>query len=773
MIGTGCRCRILVALRFFSLVFITAALVACSSDPNVLKQKYLRSGQHYIDQGKYREAVIQLLNAVKVDPGFVDAHYTLAQAYLKIKDWQRAYQQLERTIELQPDNYKARADLAKLLIVDGSLQQAEEQVDLLLAQRPDDAKSHFVAANLLAAQMKFPAAIKELEEALARDPGDWDLYLNLALMQMKTNQPNPAESNFKKAINLNPKAMDARLMLATYYQSRGRLDAAEQELRSAMEMDVKNPDPRSALARLYVDEGKKAEAEKFARQAKGEFPDNSAGYRMLGDFYFLTGDRDKATAEYADLHREHPKDLQVQKNYIELLLLENHLQDASKFDDELLSAEPNDEDALLYRGQLQIRMGQAGGAVETLQSVIRADPRNAVAHYHLGVAFQGVGNLDAAESEWREAVRLRPELLEAQRALALLAMRKGDMATLEQSATQMVKLQPRSPEGYALRAIANTTQRHFVLAESDARQAIAVDPQSALGYVQLGLLQAAQRQYGDAARSYREALLLNPDSTDAMRGLLNTYTAEKHVDQAIAAAKDQIEKSPRNPAFYDLLGSALVKNNDIEGAEAAFAKVLELDASNMDALLRLARIQALHGETDKAIALLENSLKEHPGHPGVYAELGQVYSLKQDWKRAEEADQNALALKPEDPVASYNLAQVKLQEGENLDVALALAQTARRALPDSSDVASTLGWIYYRKAAYKSAVSLLEEAWQLRQKHKLPDTAEIHYRLCLAYEKANRPVLARQELDHLLKLDPKYPGANDLKKELAPSARAS
>jgi cellulose synthase operon protein C len=108
-----------------------------------------------------------------------------------------------------------------------------------------------------------------------------------------------------------------------------------------------------------------------------------------------------------------------------------------------------------------------------------------------------------------------------------------------------------------------------------------------------------------------------------------------------------------------------------------------------------------------------------------------------------------------------------VHEGGNLDVALSLAQTARRGLPDSADVADTLGWIYYQKGAYRSAIGLLKEALDLRVKNKLPESADVHYHLGLAYEKTDQPQLARQQLQQVLKINPNYSSAAQVKKELA------
>ena len=74
----------------------------------------------------------------------------------------------------------------------------------------------------------------------------------------------------------------------------------------------------------------------------------------MGDFYFTAGDLGKATAEYAALYQEHPKDIQVKKNYIQILIQNKRYDEARKLNDEILKASPQDNDALLYRGELEI-----------------------------------------------------------------------------------------------------------------------------------------------------------------------------------------------------------------------------------------------------------------------------------------------------------------------------------------------------------------------------------------------------------------------------------
>jgi tetratricopeptide (TPR) repeat protein len=760
-----------------ALMLTAAMFIGCSRDPNVRRQKYFESGQRYFDKGKYREAEIQFRNALQVDSRpFPEAHYQLARTYLNLQDGTRAYLELNRTVELQPENYEARIDLANLLIAGSAIKQAQERADLLkqakehtdllLAKQPNNPQVHETVANLMAAQTppNFIGAIQEMQKAVSLGPDRWEAYLNLALLQMKIDQFNVAEANFKKAVQLNPKAMSAQLALGAYYQSHSRFAEAEEQYRHAVQVDPKNPDPRAALVWLYMAEGKRTEAEDFLKQLKHDLADNPAGYRMLGDFYFATGDLDRATTEYSSIYQDHPKDTVAKRNYVQLLILKNRLDEARKLNDELLKANSNDVEALIYRGQIQIREGHPNDATVTLETAIKNDPENGVAHYHLGIAFDQLGNLARAEGEWRDAVRLRPNLVEAHRALAAVALRRNDMGGLEDAAGQIIKLQPGSADGFALRAVSYINRGQFDRAEQDVRKSIEAAPQSPIGYIQMGNLRLAQKQYGEAEKAYQQGLEHDPTSADALAGLMNTYLSQKQADRAITAANAQIAKVPNSSAFYDLLGTVLFnQKKDLTGAEAALKKSCELDKNNADALLKLGQVQVAKGSTDEAIATYQKSIKDNPREASLYILMGEMYESKQDWERAKDAYQKALNLKPDNPVASNNLAYVILQTRGNVDVALSLAQTARRGMPDSPNAADTLGWVFYQKGAYKPAIDLFEEALKLADKNRSPENPTFHYHLGLAYEKNEQPELARRHLERVLKINPNYSSAGDVK----------
>ncbi len=741
-------------------------LAGCSRDPNVRKQKYFESGTHYFEKQQYREAAIQFQNTIQTDPRYVDAHYQLAQCYLKLGLWGNAYQELLRTVDLKPDHLKGQQDLGVMLLASQKFIEAKEKAQLVLQKDPKNVDAHLLLANADAGLNNLEASLREVQEAIQLDPNRAASYLNQAYLQLTVNQAALAEESFKKAVQLDPKSATAITALGSLYQQQRRWPEAEQQFRRAVEVESKSPLPRAALARLYLAEGQNAQAEQVLLEAKKALADNSEGYRMLGDFYFNLGQLDKAVAEYASLYREHPKDLQVKKNYVQLLILHGPLDEATKLNDEILKANPKDMDALIDRGQILNRQGRPNDAILVLEPALKAEPHSALGHYHLGVAYSAVGNLARAESEWREAVRLRPTMTTAQQALASIALRKGNIDLLEKAAEALINANPGLPDGYVHRAAARLARRNVPGAEADLIKAIDVAPQNPLGFSRLGALRLTQKRFVESEKLFEQALERDPNFVEALQGLVASYVQQKQPAKGLARVNAQIVRAPENGAYYVLLGGLLVNDKQLDKAEAALQKAAELNNKDVNALLLLAQVQTARGSVDKAVASYQRSIEQNPREPRSYFMLGALEDGRKNWQRAQELYQKTLQVEPDFPLAANNLAYLMIEHGGNTDVALSLAQTARQKLPDSTHVADTLAWAYYHKGAYKLAIGLLEEAVK-----KEPQDPTFHFHLGLAYRRINDQTHAKAHLERALQINPKFERADEIRKALAELAR--
>ena len=367
-----------------------------------------------------------------------------------------------------------------------------------------------------------------------------------------------------------------------------------------------------------------------------------------------------------------------------------------------------------------------------------------------------------AESQWREAVRLRPDLMEAQQVLAMLAIRKGDVPLLGQAAEQMIHAQSSLPTGYLYRSAALMARGDQSRAEADLKKAIELAPQSPLGYSQLASLRAQQKRFAESEKLYDQALQHDPNFIEALSGMAATYVKEGKIDKALARVDAEIAKNPNSSPLYLLEAKLRIANKQKDHAETALQKAVQLDKNNLDAFLLLGWVQSARGSTDEAIASYERLIQTQPRDVRGYVQLAYLEDRRGNWQKSEDLLQRALQIQPDQPVAANNLAYLLLEHDGDLDVALSLAQTARRGLPTSPNTADTLAQAYYRKGVYGLAIGLLEEAVK-----KVPDNPNYRYHLGLAYQRSNESTKARVQLERALQLNPKGDHAEEIRKALA------
>ena len=753
-------------IRFWTLSALAGVLLlGCSRDPNVQKQKYFQSGAQYLQAGKYREAAIEFQNAIQIDPRFAQAHYQLAQCYLRESLWNGAYQELLRTTDLDPQNTSALSDLTKLLAAGGKFQDAHDRAAAVLAVKPDSFDMQLVLANADAALGNTRLATDEAARAIQLAPDRQEGYLVLALLQVKDQKLADAEANFQKAVSINGSALPARLLLGQFYQQQKRWPEAQQQYEAAIAAAPSNPAPRAQLARLYLAQNRKDDAERTVADAKKAIGNDPVGYRILGDYYIGIGDSQKALAEYASLSEAHPQEVSVKRIYIQLLLLENQVEQANTLNEQILKANAKDTEALILRGEIQSRNGHANDAVATLQNAVKDAPENAVGHFYLGVAYQQTGAIYQAESEWRSAVRRVPSFMDAQRALGSLALEQNHWESLAETANQLILTQPRAALGYLYRGVERVARGDQAAAEMNFGKAMELAPGNSAGYIQMAKLRVLQKRPGEAEKLYQQALIRDPNSTEALTGIAFMEVQQKQLPKALAAVREQIAKSPTNSGFYLLLGGLLVNAKDEDGAESALQKAVDLNPNNVDASLLQAQLQVQRGALDKAVADYQQAMQKNPRDVRPQLALGNLEENRGNWQRAQTLYQQVLQIKPEDPAVANNLAFLLIEHGGNKDLALSLAQTAWRGLPNVGNTADTLGWAFYYAGMFPSAVSMLQTAIQ-----DSPENPTYHYHLGLAYQKTDDSAHAKEQLKRALELHPAPQQAGEIRKALGENA---
>jgi tetratricopeptide (TPR) repeat protein len=744
-------------------LFVGAALLGgCHTDPNVRKQKYLESGKRYSTDGKYREAAIQFSNALKIDKNFVDAHYQLAQAYVHLGQFGPAHNELLRTVELQPTNYKARLDLGNMLLAARHNDEAAAQANIVLTAEPNNPDVHALLSAIDLRSGKKDEALAEIQKALELEPTRAAFHEDLALLQVgDASKMGSTEDELKDAVKLDAKSVNAKLLLAAFYMRSGRWPEAEQVSKDAVSTDPKSLAARRGLAQVYLRQNNQPQAEQVLRQASQDLSDNPDGVRMLADYYVGTGQADKAKSEFASLSQKYPKNVLVQKGYIRVLLETRDFGTAQSVVSELMKKNSKDPEVAGLNGIVMLNAGKTNDAVNALQQAVKDAPKDAFLQYWLGKAAHAKGDPDLEEKSFRQAETLNPANLPSEEELARIAGQKGDMDLLADVADKTIAAAPKFPGGYVWRSAVEMNRNMADKAEADLKTAMTVAPQSPQAYLQLGRIRFSQKRYPEGVTLLEQALAYDPNSREALRLIVSYDLSLKQNDKALARLNDQIAKSPKNGSFLDLLAQLQAQNKNFDQAAATTQKAMQLNPGDGEAVMLYAQIQVQRGQTANAISAWEKWSSAHPTDAGADAILGTLEESRGDTGKAEAYYKKALQIQPQQPLAANNLAYRMLVNGENVDVALTLAQTARRALPDSPNTADTLAWAYYTKGTYSFARDLLEDAVKAE-----PNDASMQYHLGMVYSKLRDKSNAETHLKKAVSLAPDSAAAKDAKTAL-------
>jgi len=173
------------------------------------------------------------------------------------------------------------------------------------------------------------------------------------------------------------------------------------------------------------------------------------------------------------------------------------------------------------------------------------------------------------------------------------------------------------------------------------------------------------------------------------------------------------------------------------------------------------------GELEEAIEALEALAAEGHLDPAARVRLARMHTTLGNEDRAIELLEQALAERSDLYEGKNDLAFLLTRRRVDLDRAVELAQEARAALPDSPDVADTLGFAYLEKGLPQAALPQLQEAAELAEARGQTDPS-ILYHLALALKALERNEEAASALEDSLAVEGDFPGfpREDARREL-------
>lgn len=731
-------------------VALFAGSLACGRSPQAKEAKFLRRGAALMAQKEYTRAYLEFKNASLAMPKDSEPFYQVGVLCLAQGNLACAADALRKAADLNPKDHRAPLKLGELLAMSGNkevLQLATGRLESVLSTSSSSSDYSEASDALALAEWKLgktEEAVGRLEATLQKFPSR--LHTSVELARLKLNQKDlaGAERVLKQAVADSPQSSLAELALGQLYMVTNQPAMAEAELRKAVQLDSKNGMALMALASIQTAGKRMAEAEETYRRMAA-LP--GAEFKPLHAlFLYSHGKRDAALAEFEKLAKEDPNDRAARSRLFTAYVAMGKSQAAQNLVAAALKKNPKDADGLFERAGLSLRSGNVVEAETDLREVLRFKPDFAEAHVAMAEVDKVKGLPLAERQELSTALKINSALVQARLALA----RNFTQAKEAKSALDLMNNTPANQK----RMLAVVTERNWALLGTGETKELrsVLDQELRVRrfpelVIQDGVLRLQQGDYSGAIADAEEAIKNN--DVRGARLLAGAYQAQKHPAKAEERLKELVAAHPKSAPLANLLGLWYLEAGNRSAARKAFEAALAADPKFLDAGLSLAGIDFQEKHSEAARQRLLGLVAANPKNVGALLMLGEMAGDMGDQEEALRRYRAAITFDSSNVVALNNLAYTLASSQP--DEALKYAQQAAEIAPDNAMVDDTLGWVYYKKTIYSTAVTYLEKAVA-----KEP-TPRRQFHLAVCYLKQGQRDVGEKTLQLALRQDPNLP----------------
>ena len=398
-------------------------------------------------------------------------------------------------------------------------------------------------------------------------------HYNGGCTHLEDGQYDAAVAEFQKAINIDPILTDAHSGLGRAYLGQGDLEAAENEAKKTLRLDSSYQPAHELLAAV-----KQAYYDRALAHLNNERYDEA-----VTQFMETINKYSNFTAAYCGLGHAYlgQDDLEAAKNEAKKALrFDSSYQPAYKLLKEI-------KRAYYDRALAHLKNERYSEAIAQFKDIINRYSNFTTAYCGLGRAYLGQGNL-------REAQNVTKRTL-----------------ALDSSYQPACKLLKEIKRAYYDRGLTRLKDEKYGEAITDFKGAISIDPVFTDAHSDLGHAYLGQGNLREAENEAEKVLRLEDNDYPPARELLEeikrayydrglTHLVDEKYSEAITDFKGAINRDPIFKEAYCGLSRAYYRQGDLEDAENASQKALELDSSYQPAHKLLEDIKQVNYDRGRA-----------------------------------------------------------------------------------------------------------------------------------------------------------------------------
>ncbi len=643
---------ILAAALAVGLIGVPTAIYG-ASEGNADARDAFAKAEQFRAQDDVRSARIELMNAIKADPDWIDARVAQAEVLLRLMDGIAAEAELDRAVQLGLDPASVRHLYGHAYFLQGEAEKARDQLmadDIPVSHQGYAARILGQVAQKVGDQQMASAAFNRAMELDRKNP---DLWVAIARFRADTGDQAGATNAVDEAVKLDPRNLRALQYRGELLRFQFGLGAAIPWFERALQIDPNDVPLLTEYAATLGDMGRMTDMLVVARKIISLDGHNPRAFFMQAVLAARAG-------QYGLARRLMQQTKGVIDNVPAVLLVEgiiehregNYNAAIDKFG-RLVSIQPENRQAQNLLARSLYLAGSADDAVDVLRPQVSRSGSDPYALWLAGRAMEAIGERDQATG-----ILNRAAVHDTGRESAILAA--APLSVLQAEAQRNAD-DARIVVPY-IRALFDAGDYGTAFAEAKRLQQ--GNPGASPAHVLVADVAAAMGNYDEALDALEQARSIR-FSEPVMLRMVEVLRAKGAMQKSGEVLAQYLHYNPSNIAGLRWMAYSHLET----GSWAVAAYILENLRKRIgenDALIMAGLTEAYTGlgETDKAIAAGRIAYQVQPSSPVVSHLYG--LALMQDANRRRDGIsllKKAITIVPDNPAYRQSLRQALAVRG--------------------------------------------------------------------------------------------------------------
>ena len=505
------------------------------------------------------------------------------------------------------------------------------------------------------------------------------------------------------------------LQRAKAYRTGGNLNAGIIELKNVLQSEPGHAEARWLLGELYLEQGNGAAALKELERAK-ELGRNTPELKiallqslLLQQQYLEvilktpSVDDKSATTELLTLRGEAHMGL-------------NKLDRAKQVFERAIELDPVYMAARLAMVRLALRGGKFDDAQQQLDHIEQQDKTNIKLWLLRGALALQMQSAEQAEAAYRQALAISENEPVAQLGLARALIGQSNFAESRELIERFKQQFPNNPVANVLLASIELQQKNREKAKDALLQVTRVVPNNPQALMMLATIYYEDGQLQKAAQHLQRFQAAFPNYFPAQKRAAAIELRLGKPADAIKSLRLVIDQASNDPQFFALLGSAYLRNGEVDEGTAYLSHAAEMAPEQASIKTQLALGKLSSGDAEQAIVELESAVELDPELIQADILLGLIHLRRQEYVKALEVGKRSVEKHSDNPLF-YNLMGAAYLGQKEYESAASQFNRALEVDPEFSPAMNNLANIDYLQKNTGAARKKFEAVLQINEKN--------------------------------------------------------